>query len=136
MKSLLAFLLIVPMFAAYTAPKTQTRVQTFVVRGPTVIAFFVPENPNHADEDEALDDFQWYAMQSSKRMKAAGIEFHVVSARSFRVSVLGKTQVFTAKESVGYYLVAPGKKARVEYGVITDDDLMEVARSTFGTVRK
>lgn len=136
MKSLLASLLIVPMFAAYTAPKTQTRVQTFVVRGPTVIAFFVPDDPNHANVDEALDDFQWYAMQSYKRMRSAGIEFHVVSAPSFRVSVLGKTQVFTAKESVGYYLVAPGKRARAEYGVMTDEDLMNVARSTFGIVRK
>jgi hypothetical protein len=40
------------------------------------------------------------------------------------------------KVDVGYYLVAPGRKPRVEYGVMTDADLLQVADEYFGTAKK
>jgi hypothetical protein len=36
------------------------------------------------------------------------------------------------KGDVGYYFVAPGKKPRIEYGVMTDADLLQVANEYFG----
>jgi len=36
------------------------------------------------------------------------------------------------KVDVGYYLVAPGKKPRIEYGAMTDADLLKVANEYFG----
>jgi hypothetical protein len=138
MKKLLAFLLMIPLIPAHAAAPARVAVRTFAVRGPTVIAFFAPNaKGDYADESEALDDFQWYAMQVNSRMKAAGIDFHVVYARSFRAATSGHTQVFTTKDnSCGYYLVMPGEKPRIEYGVMTDDDLMEFARETFGNTSK
>lgn len=37
------------------------------------------------------------------------------------------------KEKVGYYLISPGKKPRIEYGVMTDTDLLQVAKDYFGS---
>jgi hypothetical protein len=31
----------------------------------------------------------------------------------------------------GYYFIAPGKKPHVEHGVMTDEDLVDVARKYF-----
>jgi hypothetical protein len=40
------------------------------------------------------------------------------------------------KVGVGYYLVAPGKDPRVEYGVMTDADLLQLAKEYFGISAK
>lgn len=37
---------------------------------------------------------------------------------------------------VGYYFISPGKQPRVEYGVMTDDDLLHAAKEHFGTSTK
>jgi len=34
------------------------------------------------------------------------------------------------------YLIVPGKKPRIEYGLITDIDLLQVANEHFGTAAK
>ena len=108
-----------------------------VVEGRTIVAFFPPvsddESQKDADTNEALADFQLYATNAREPLKNAGIEFHELYTRSFRVRV-GKvvTTFHPAKVDVGYYLVAPGKKPRIEYGVMTDADLLLLANDYFG----
>jgi hypothetical protein len=37
---------------------------------------------------------------------------------------------------VGYYFIAPGKKPRIEYGVVTDIDLLQIATEYFGVISR
>lgn len=111
-----------------------------VVAGPTIVAFFPvtkTELQKDADTNEALADFQFYAKQVREPLKKTGIEFQEVYAQSFRVRIGQEATVFRpAKENVGYYLIVPGKKPRIEYGVMTNTDLLQVANEYFGTSAK
>lgn len=126
---LIALLLAVsPATAADKAPR-------IVVSGPIIVAFFSPNSDAHdADANEALADFQLYASQVRSPLEQRGIEFRQVSAREFTI-VDGKTERAFKPTStqVGYYLVAPGRTPRVEYGVLTDTDLLQIANEYFGT---
>jgi hypothetical protein len=112
-----------------------------VVGGPTIVAFFPPvtdaELQKDADTNESLADFQLYATRVREPLKKAGIDFHELYAHSFRLRV-GKvvTTVRPVKVDVGYYIVAPGKAPRIEYGVMTDADLLQVANEYFGRPAK
>jgi hypothetical protein len=105
-----------------------------VVR-PSIVAFFVP--PRHTNQDDvhandSLSDFQLYLKRAKDPLERAGIDIYEVYARSFRISTGATTTTFqTKKAGVGYYLVAPGNKPRVEYGVMTDADLIKVATEYF-----
>jgi hypothetical protein len=105
------------------------------VRGPTVVAFFEPVTQEELEKDpdtnEALADFQIYAKKVSEPLRAAGIEFHELSAHSFRLRVGKRLTTFRPAKGVGYYLVEPGKKPRIEYGVMTDADLIALAKEYF-----
>jgi hypothetical protein len=107
------------------------------VYGRTIVAFFPPvtdaELQKDADTNEALADFRLYATRVREPLKKAGIDFYEVYAHSFRTRV-GKTVTGfrPVKGSVGYYFVAPGRKPRIEYGVMTDADLLQVANEYFG----
>lgn len=110
-----------------------------VVR-PTIVAFFPPVTEAELSKDwdtEALADFQVYAERVRKPLKQRHIDFHEVYAHSFAIR-RGKTATTfkPLKVNVGYYFVAPGKKPRVEYGVTTDDDLLQIADEYFGTKKK
>lgn len=111
-----------------------------VVAGPTIVAFFPvtkTELQKDADTNEALADFQFYAKQVREPLKKTGIEFQEVYAQSFRVRIGQEATVFRpAKGNVGYYLIVPGKKPRIEYGVMTNTDLLQVANEYFGTSAK
>jgi hypothetical protein len=114
----------------------QTPISTVVVKGPTIIAFFEhvtdSELENHPDTNEVLGDFQLYASQAGPRLKNAGIVFQVVSNVRFRIKDGATAWTFSARKvPVGYYFIAPGKPAHVEYGVRTDDDLLAAARKYF-----
>lgn len=103
---------------------------TFVVRGPTILAFFPPTDP---DTNEALSDFQQYARQARAPLSKLGVDFKEVYVGSFRVTSAGRTTRFRpGRTKVGYYFVLPGKKPRVEYGVMTDSDLIQDAKDHFG----
>lgn len=108
----------------------------FVVRRPMIVAFFSVtqrETDNDPDTDEALSDFQFYAGKVRGAFSERGIEFQEVYARSFRVISGGRTLTFRAgRGQAGYYLVAPARKPRIEYGVKTDADLLEIASKYFG----
>ena len=107
------------------------------MRGPTVVAFFEPANPGKGEKDpdanEASADFQFYARNVREPFRKEGIEFHELYTRSFQLREGKKLTTFRpVKADVGYYLVAPGKKPRIEYGVMTDADLLQVANQYFG----
>ena len=107
------------------------------VRGPTVVAFFEPVPQAQLDKDpdasEALADFQLYASNAREPFRKAGIEFHEVHAHSFQLREGKRLTTFRPAEAkVGYYLVAPGTKPRIEYGVMTDADLLQLAHEYFG----
>jgi hypothetical protein len=106
------------------------------VSGPTVIAFFTPvtqaELNNDPDTNEALADFQLCAKAIREPLHNAGIEFQEVYAPSFRVQVGARVTTFRpGKVNVGYYFIAPNRKPRVEYGVMTDFDLRQIASEYF-----
>src|SRR5437868_11085855 len=70
----------------------------FEVRRPTIVAFFPAPTQSeiNADPDanEALSDFQLYAAQVRERLGNAGVDFHEVYTRSFRLRVSGKVTAF------------------------------------------
>jgi hypothetical protein len=112
-----------------------------VVRGPTVVAFFKPvtdaEMEKDPDTNEVLADFQLYASQVREPFSRRGIEFHELYAHSFRLRVgKGLTTFRPGKVDVGYYFVSPGKTPRIEYGVMTDADLLQAADEYFGVSAK
>jgi hypothetical protein len=114
---------------------------TFVVRRPMIVAFFPPvteaELKADPDTNEALSDFQVYAKLVREPLRKAGIDFHEVYARSFRIRVGATVRTFRSGDvDVGYYFVAPGKKPRIEYGVMSAADLLEIAGAYFGIVTK
>jgi hypothetical protein len=109
---------------------------TIDIRQPTIVAFFPPVTKEDLDEgetNEALSDFQHYAALVRQPLQNAGIRFEEVYERSFRMRSGGRVTTFhPAKGKVGYYLVAPDKKPRIEYGVMTNSDLVGIAREYFG----
>lgn len=108
-----------------------------MIHRPTILAFFPPVTRSDLDSDEdtneTLSDFQFYAGEVRTPLRNAGIDFLDADAPSFRIRIGTQVRTFkTGKISVGYYFIAPGKKAHVEYGVMTDADLLDVARKYFG----
>jgi hypothetical protein len=102
----------------------------------TVVAFFPPVTDAELDKDpdtnEALSDFQLYTRQARKRLEAVDIQFQEIYATSFDVRIHGKTTTFRPKKiKVGYYFVAPDKAPRIQYGVMTDIDILQVATEYF-----
>ena len=110
---------------------------TIVVIGrPTVVAFFPPvtsaELNADPDTNEALSDFQLYATRVRKLLNDAGIDFKEIYAKSFQVQRGTRITSFRpGKVDVGYYFVAPSKEPHIEYGVLTDADLLQIAKEYF-----
>jgi hypothetical protein len=107
-----------------------------IVTRPTVVAFFPPVTDtklsNDPDTNESLTDFQVYATRVREKLHDAGIDFDEIYVLSFAVKCGTKTTTFRPKKTtVGYYFIAPGKSPRVEYGVMTDDDILHVAAEYF-----
>jgi hypothetical protein len=112
---------------------SQKQPPSFAITGPTIIAFFSPATQNQADDNEAFSDFQFHFSKFESPLKRAGITLCRADAHSFRVRNAGRSQTFwPGKIGVGYYLVAPGMAPQIEYGVMTDADLLEIARKYFG----
>jgi hypothetical protein len=107
-----------------------------VINRPTVVAFFPPvtsaELNADPDTNEALADFQLYATKVRKPLSDAGIDLKEIHAKSFQVQ--RGTRIITfrpGKVDVGYYFVAPGKEPRIQYGILTDADLLQIAKEYF-----
>jgi hypothetical protein len=126
----------VGLFVVSSVPAAEKQT-VVVVRGATIVAFFPPttqaELKNDPDTNEALADFQYYATNVQKPLHDEGIDFKEIYARSFRLEIGTSSTTFRpGKVKIGYYFVAPSKKPRVEYGVMTDHDLLQIATEYFG----
>ena len=120
---------------------TPTPIPAFEVHGPTIVAFFPHMSDADMDADpdmnEVLSDFQLYVGAASGPLKRSGVDFQMASARAFQVRIGTKVRLFqTGKIGIGYYFVAPGKRAYVQYGVMTDADILETAGRYFGIAIK
>ena len=113
------------------------RERTFLIRRATVIAFFPPvseQELSDAGRNESLAHFQYSASEVRKPLHDAGITFIENYAESFRIRIGKAVTTFRPEKiKVGYYLIAPGKEPRVEYGVMTEDNLLKIARQYFGS---
>ena len=112
-------------------------VPIFVIHGPTIVAFFPSVTAKDLDSDqntnEALSDFQFYIDKAGDSLHKAGIEFQEAYAHSFRLRCGNTVRTFRiSKIGVGYYFIAPGKEPYIEYGVMTDVDILDAARKYFG----
>lgn len=135
-KNVAAAWLVMALFIAEAAwAKSSAKQPLIVVRKPTVIAFFEHVTEKQLEEEpdtnEALSDFQVYVSSVREPLRKRGIEFHEVDAKSFRLRIGSTITTFHGKMDVGYYLIAPGKKPRIEYGVMTDTDLLDLASKYF-----
>jgi hypothetical protein len=137
MKRITFLLACVTVIAAVIPLQSAQKSPLFEVHRPTILAFFPPvteaELSKDPDTNTALDDFQFYAGKVREPLEERGIELRQVYAHSFSIRT-GKA-VTTFKPTnvdVGYYLVAPGRKPRVQYGVMTDADLLQLADEYFG----
>jgi hypothetical protein len=117
-----------------------TKQPTIDIRQPTIVAFFPPvtqQELKDGETNEALSDFKHYAALVRQPLQTAGIRFEEVYERSFRTRSGDRIATFhPAKGKIGYYLVAPDKKPRIEYGVMTNSDLLGIAREYFGVAIK
>jgi len=117
-----------------------TLVQRWAIQPPpieiqraTVIAFGPPATRAEVTDADASDS-QFDLDRLRQTLDKAGIAFLVVRAHSFRIRLGSETSVFHPKSDVGYYLIAPGKKPLIEYGAITDSDLLRAAKSYFASL--
>jgi len=113
-----------------------SQIPVIQIQRATIIAFYTPAPKGadvDADSNEALSDFQFYAERVKQPLSKLDIDFKELYVRSFRLRLSGGDVVFRPKsDTVGYYLIAPGKQPHVEYGVMTDADLLVVAKRYFG----
>lgn len=108
---------------------------SYHVKGPTILAFFTPVSqagPKEAGREEALADFHLYGLQASKQLAKMGVDYKEIHVSGFVVKLGNAATTFRPSEGVGYYFIAPGRKPQVEYGVMTDGDLLQAARNYFG----
>jgi hypothetical protein len=116
---------------------TREHTQTIEIHRATIIIFEPPPKPgeleNGEGDAEAYCDFAYYMDRAEKPLQESGIEIRSVLTREFVVRDGNKIRTLkTGKIEFGYYLIAPGKEPRVEYGVMTDKDLFNEARKYFG----
>lgn len=122
--------------APHALPQAHAENPIVVVRGPTVVACFVPvsdaEMEKYPNLNESLADFQLYTAQARKPLQERGIAFSVLSAHRFRMQVRGNVVNYLVG-GVAYYFIAPGKRVHVHTGVMTDTELVEAADQYFGS---
>lgn len=128
---LISVLVLTP--STYAAEKTPV----ITVSGPTLIAFFAPVTQEEIDKNdetsEVLSDFQWHLREVKQKLQKAGISVHELYALKFEVVTGNKKKVFKpGKIDVGYYFVKPGKSPKVEYGVMSNIDIVDTAGEYFG----
>jgi hypothetical protein len=120
--------------------KSSKKSGAFEIDRPTVIAFFPTVSKTdrkNSDADEALSDFQLYTASARGRPEQAGVDLEVVYSRSFQIVLDAKTTSFKPKKAEpGYYFAGPGKRPRIEYGVMSDADILRVAHEYFGSAMK
>jgi hypothetical protein len=117
------------------ASASATRDSTWVeISGPTLIAFSPPSTSaadSSQDVETAMDDFGYYLASAQDSLRAAGVRVVSVESRTLHVVDAGRATAFRVppdSAELGYYLVAPGRAAEVQYGAQSDIDLIEWTR--------
>jgi hypothetical protein len=129
------FLFVAVWVGAGNSQETTKTVPVFVIHQPTIIAFFpiTQAEVDSSDNTEALSDFQFYIGEVRDPLHKLGIELKEAYARSFRIRCGNSVKTFKpGKVSIGYYFIAPGKEPRIEYGVKTNEDILDAAHKYFG----
>jgi hypothetical protein len=118
--------------------KSSKKPDGFEISGPTVIAFYPTSSDLRKDDsNSALFDFQLYTTSARRTLEQDGVDFEVVNTRTFNVVLDGKLARFKpAKAAPGCYFAMPGKKPRIEYGVMNDQDIVRTAAEYFGRAMK
>lgn len=110
----------------------------FYIAGPTIFAFSDPEIQSRQTRDardlnDAVTAFHYYGQLALQPLVRIGVEYREVRGSGFVVKAGDTTTSFRSTQAIGYYFVAP---ARVSYGVMSDDDLVEAAHKYFGVSQK
>ena len=124
--------------ASFALGKSVRKSDAFEISGPTVIAFYPTSSDLKKDDSNSgLFDFQLYTTNARRTLQQSGVDFEVVNTRSFHVVLDGKPATFKpAKAAPGCYFAMPGKKPRIEYGVMNDTDIVRTAQEYFGRAMK
>ena len=133
---IIAGMLVLPTGLAAAPPTSAPLPEPVHVTGPTVIAFAptvgAAELERLTDNAIALDDFVHYLEASRPCFAASGIALHEVHGQQLRTRQSTRTVSFnTGVIGFGYYLTAPGRKAKVLRGVHLPPDLAAAASSYF-----
>jgi len=119
------------------APTPAPLPEPVLVVGPTVIAFApvvsAAELEHLTNNAIALDDFAHYLAESRPCLVASGVVLHEVHGSQIRTRQGSRIASFNtgAASAFGYYLVAPGRKAKILRGVHTSADLVTAASAYF-----
>jgi hypothetical protein len=135
MRRLVLFMLVINIMPVYLYAGTPLPI--LEIKGSTVIAFFGPvtqdEIAKDADLNESLSDFQYHLHSAKSRLEEAGVTVYELYANSFSMKLLKSTTTFKPKNAnVGYYFIMPGEKPKIQYGVMSDVDLLYIANEYFG----
>ena len=124
--------------ATFAFCKSSKQSDAFEISRPTVIAFYpTASDLKKDDSNSALFDFQLYTTNARRTLEQSGVDFEVVNTRSFNVVQEGRPTTFKpAKAAPGCYFAMPGKKPRIEYGVMNDQDIVRIAHEYFGPAIK
>ncbi len=136
---LLAWMLLV--LTVHLAPgKVADRTPVFVIDRPMVIAFYpdtAKATGKYGDGDDSYSEFKLYSASARQPLAIGGVDMQEVYATEFRVVIDGRTTTFRPrKKENGYYFAAPGRKPRIEYGVMSDQDIVRIAHEYFGNAMK
>jgi hypothetical protein len=107
----------------------------FIVKQPTIIAFFSlkPGDLSDPDTKESYNEFRRYVSAARLRLARHGVKVEQAVAASFAVQLGTAKMRFTpVRRQCGYYFLAPGRQPQVAYGVISDDDIVRGAQRYFG----
>jgi hypothetical protein len=110
----------------------------FYITMPTIFAFFdhairPPQNEDAPDLNNAVTAFHFYGQLAVQPLARIGVDYQEVRGSEFVVKAGDATTSFRSTQALGYYFVAP---ARVAYGVMSDDDLVQAAEKYFGMIQK
>lgn len=135
-RSILPLILLIALASMGNSQSADAPPPVFLIHGPTIVAFFPPTTQSDLDSsdgvNEALSDFEFYVDSARPPLQKAGVDFEEAYARSFKIRVAAKTIMFRGKKNrAGYYFIAPKRNPHVQYGVMTDQDILDTAQKYF-----
>lgn len=111
------------------------------IHGPTLISFYPTVTQAQIDSSEdlatVLDDFSYHLSTAQDSLRAMGFTIVDHPPGTIRiVDASGSRDIVLAPDSaeVGFVFVAPGRRDRVMYGVMTGGDLIDAGRKFLAAV--